>query len=128
MLKYHILRIHNDDLLKLFKDEEYIDKIISQGFDDIFNTKKKNRKHSARSKSVRRKVRHKKAKNEEEDFERQNSKEQIIANTLEMIDKKLYGLIVPLSGNFLPEFFDMLKLMTLKDDISTYDGASPDQL
>ena len=37
-----------------------------------------------------------------------------IGSVLQMLDNKLFGLIVPESGNFLPDFYSMLKLMTLK--------------
>lgn len=40
-------------------------------------------------------------------------KERAVRDTLEELDNKLYGLIIPKSGNFIPDFFNMIKLMVL---------------
>ena len=36
VLKYHILKLHNDDLKKLERDENMLDTMIKQGFRDLF--------------------------------------------------------------------------------------------
>lgn len=58
-----------------------------------------------------------KSKSKKDDDKSLNDKTGRIAKInayLSQFDKKLYGLIVPESGNFIPDFLSMLKLMTLK--------------
>lgn len=117
MLKYYVLRIQNDDLLKLRRNKEIIDNIISQGFDEMFNSKKV-KVHKPKSERGSRSRRHRSRKKKQEEKENEDEeltpKEIAVNYALEEINNKLYGLIAPKAGNFLPDFFDMLKLMTFK--------------
>ena len=65
--------------------------------------------------NIRKRSKVKKKKQEELANKVELSPQEIAVNfALQELNQKLYGLIVPKSGNFLPDFFDMLKLMTLK--------------
>jgi len=107
MLKYHLLRIQNDDLSKMSKDPEYIETITAKGFEELFLSKKTRSARKRESRSRSRKNR-KKNKKEELDID---IKEMAVKSTLEQLDHKLYGLIIPKAGDLLPKFFDMIKLM-----------------
>jgi len=53
MLKYHLLRIQNDDLSKMSNYPEYIETITAKGFEELFLSKKTRsaRKRESRSRS-----------------------------------------------------------------------------
>jgi hypothetical protein len=116
MLKFYVLRIQNDDLIKISRDSEFIDKIIYQGFEEIFVNKKVKTQKIKSEKSNKKKLKSKKKKQDEDkNAEYDQDKRDIAVNsTIEELNIKLYGLIVPMAGNFLPDFFDMIKLMTLR--------------
>ncbi|CAI2370291.1 unnamed protein product [Moneuplotes crassus] len=106
VLKYHLLRIKNDDLLQFDRDKEYVDKTVQKGFEEIFATRKT--KSSIRNSSSRQRNR----KKQEYNFQiKLNEKQVIVHATLKRLDEKLYGLLVPQAGNFMPSFFEMIRLM-----------------
>lgn len=117
MLKCNVLRIQNDDLLKLQRNTETIDKIITQGFDEMFNNKR-TKPHKPKSERSSRSRKHRSRKKKQEEKENEDEeltpKEIAVNYALEEINNKLFGLIAPKAGNFLPDFFDMIKLMTFK--------------
>lgn len=115
MLKFYVLRIQNDDLIKISRDTELIDKIISQGFEELFANKKTKPQKIKHDKPSRKRSKSKKKKINDVNTENDLDERDIAVNaTLEALNIKLYGLIVPKAGNFLPDFFDMIKLMTFK--------------
>lgn len=116
LLKYYLLRIKNDDLNKFHKDQTYLDSIISSGFDEILCSKViKPIKNKNDIKDKRKRSKNRKKKADEKNEETPEYKIETALNyAIERLSIKLYGLIVPVSGDFLPDFFDMIKLMTLK--------------
>jgi hypothetical protein len=119
MLKFYVLRIQNDDLIKISRDSELIDKIIYQGFEEIFVNKKVKTQKTKNDKPTKKKLKSKKKKQDEDEDKNaeydQDKREIAVNSTIEELNLKLYGLIVPMAGNFLPDFFDMIKLMTLRN-------------
>lgn len=102
LLKFYIQKIYSDDIKKIERNKDFIDNLINKGFEDIFKSKK--------TRSAKKRKREK-DEDIDEDKESIGKKELAVKLTLEELDKKLYGLIVPKSGNFIPDFFDMIRLM-----------------
>lgn len=118
MFKFYIWKLQNDDLTKFKRDPEIVDRIVSAGFEDLFSVKKN--KNVAKPKAVKATKNRAGSKNSKKRIEIKESdeglskEEKAVKETMDALNVKLYGLIVPKAGNFLPDFFDMIKLMTLK--------------
>lgn len=111
ILKSRLVHLQSDDLLRLERDSSLVDTMVKNGFEELFSNAKPKK---LKNEKVRRKPRPESKKGiprVNEDLEKEKV---CLKETIEEIDKKLYGLIVPKSGDFLPEFFDMIKLMTFK--------------
>lgn len=106
VLKYHCLRIQSDDLTKHEKDAQHVEDTVQKGFEELFASKKT---RAERKKEI---IKLKKQKRQGAKEERSMTKKELVVyQTLEKLDEKLFGLLVPQAGNFLPDFFEMVRLM-----------------
>jgi hypothetical protein len=111
VLKYHLVHLQSDDLLRLEKDTSLVDTMVKDGFEELFSSAKPRKLKNEKVKKKFKAESKRSIPRVNGDLEKEIG---VLEETIEEIDKKLYGLIVPKGGDFLPDFFDMIKLMTLK--------------
>ena len=85
------------------------------GFTEMMKVKKPSKAKAKPEKPVRKRNKSKSKRAEEQKpISKEDRIKLAVDYTFENFDKKLYGLVVPESCNFLPDFLSMVKLMTFK--------------
>jgi len=118
ILKYYVLKIFSDDIRSVERDSQFIDTKVKEGFERLFSASKTKKKPQRNERPSRRRLKVETKKLVSKESEVDDSKDKDSDDSIiDQLDKKLYGLIVPRAGNFLPDFFEMIKLMTMLNPI-----------